>query len=327
MRKLVRVVEATMEYAEIFGVREEAELQLAKVSAEIMSNVIASKGKVVFESNNTAVKTVEVVKEVEVKVEDTTKIKELESMIELLNKEKYDLIGEIENLKQLLAESEKEKAEMTTPSKHDYEYITNIKRRESNPDVVYGTVQIGGKDMFFEAGQMNAPLVYGASALETLAIRDELNRIHPNVLGTGDGDIGKLYTNIDGYDCYMSTAETGKILGYIGDFCFFWSPEENDLPFIKRANLNLVKTSNTKLAGNVSCEVINELGLYDIAKKLLSQYRGETKVTAPKTEVNYDYIDTNLFNDMINLQVNNINNVVESEADSSLFDEIPTSLI
>lgn len=335
-KNLTSMMKTALDCGKNYNVEEEVILQLTKVTADVISNVISSNGAVIVTSNvsgdkiETITKEVPVIKEVikeivvenviekevVVQVENTDKITQLEALIVELTKERDELKAKLEEV------SVNSNIEIKEVSTQESNIITSFNKRYKKPtdkhEVAYGSVNINNKELFFEAGQMNVPLVYGATDKETLLVRDELNKLYPGVLGTSDGDLNKVYAVINNMNCYMTVAENGKVLGYIGEYCFFWSPEKSEHPFVKKANLGLVKSGLTNDAASISTALIESLGLYDIADALLEVYN---KASQPQQAASMD--------DILAATSNNENLNTEGddeEEDIDLFNELKYSI-
>lgn len=303
MKTVVNMVKTLGEVSQDFDVKKEVEMKLISMVSRLTADVIDSKGtiltskSVTINSNNNDSNVNLLNKEIS-HLNDKNKNLEIENL-NLLNRLK-DLEASNAELRRSLetlirdnadkaysnidkandkidADKQKNNEECNNNSKdstiNKCSYIKEISARNDKSGASYGSATINGKTLLFETKNVDLPLVYGASEEETKLIADELNKFYPGTLGIGQGDLYKIFTTINGFNCHINVSNTtGKVLGYIGEYCFFWTPSEKELPFIKKANKALVKDGSTKNAIPVNPDEINKNSLYEIANELLNIY-------------------------------------------------------
>lgn len=303
MKTVVNMVKTLGEVSQDFDVKKEVEMKLISMVSRLTADVIDSKGtiltskSVTINSNNNDSNVNLLNKEIS-HLNDKNKNLEIENL-NLLNRLK-DLEASNAELRRSLetlirdnadraysniekatdkidADKQNNNEECNNNSKNSTinkcTYIKEISARSDKSGASYGSATINGKTLLFETKNIDLPLVYGASEEETKLIADELNKFYPGTLGIGQGDLYKIFTTIDGFNCHINVSNTtGKVLGYIGEYCFFWTPSEKEFPFIKKVNKALVKDGNTKNAIPVNSDEINKNSLYEIANELLNIY-------------------------------------------------------
>lgn len=303
MKTVVNMVKTLGEVSQDFDVKKEVEMKLISMVSRLTADVIDSKGtiltskSVTINSNNNDSNVNLLNKEIS-HLNDKNKNLEIENL-NLLNRLK-DLEASNAELRRSLetlirdnadraysniekatdkidADKQNNNEECNNNSKNSTinkcTYIKEISARSDKSGASYGSATINGKTLLFETKNIDLPLVYGASEEETKLIADELNKFYPGTLGIGQGDLYKVFTTINGFNCHINVSNTtGKVLGYIGEYCFFWTPSEKEFPFIKKVNKALVKDGNTKNAIPVNSDEINKNSLYEIANELLNIY-------------------------------------------------------
>lgn len=303
MKTVVNMVKTLGEVSQDFDVKKEVEMKLMSMISRLTADVIDSEGailtskSVTINSNNNDSNVNLLNKEIShlndknktLEIENLNllnRLKDLEASNAELRKSLETLIkenannafsnvnegtGNIDAGKQINNEECNNNSKNSTINKCSY--IKEISARSDKSGASYGSATINGKTLLFETKNVDLPLVYGASEEETKLIADELNKFYPGTLGIGQGDLYKIFTSIDGFNCHINVSNTtGKVLGYIGEYCFFWTPSEKELPFIKKANKALVKYGSTKNAIPVNSDEINKNNLYEIANELLNIY-------------------------------------------------------
>lgn len=303
MKTVVNMVKTLGEVSQDFDVKKEVEMKLISMVSRLTADVIDSEGAIltsksvtINSSNNDS--NVNLLNKEISHLNDKNKNLEIENL-NLLNRLK-DLEASNAELRKSLetlimsnadkaysnidkatdkidADKQKNNEECNNNSKNSTinkcSYINEISTRSDKSGASYGSATINGKTLLFETKNVDLPLVYGASEEETKLIADELNKFYPGTLGIGQGDLYKIFTTINGFNCHINVSNTtGKVLGYIGEYCFFWTPSEKELPFIKKANKALVKDGSTKNAIPVNSNEINKNNLYEIANELLNIY-------------------------------------------------------